>query len=121
MPLHRHRDHDLVAGFDDLAGAVRRWGDVFPISSKSGRRRLKVTSPPPTMIDSVADCGRPSPPETGASSMAAPRAAASAASSRATRGAVVLMSTSTGVSRSGDRERSRPRDVTPANRPSGAR
>ncbi len=72
----------------------------LPIVSSSGRTRSSAVASPPTMMDSDALMAPISPPLTGASSISAPRALASAAISRAVAGAMVLMSTMTMPGRS---------------------
>ena len=68
------------------------WTIVFPSAWSTGCARSKAASLPPTMIESVPAIAPLSPPLTGASSISAPAPSASAASSRATRGAIELMS-----------------------------
>ena len=68
---------------------------VLPMHANSGRTRSKAAASPPTMIDSRASRAPTSPPETGASRLATPRARAAASISRASDGSLVVMSTST--------------------------
>src|SRR5882757_9082363 len=57
---------------------------VLPIFSRTGRARAKASSPPPTMNVNVPAWAPPTPPDTGASSMASPvLSAAAAATARA--------------------------------------
>src|SRR5690606_5074818 len=64
-------------------------------TSRSGLTRSSASASPPTITDSVPFSAPSLPPETGASSMATPRAASSPARRRVAAGATVLMSTST--------------------------
>ena len=68
---------------------------VLPRHSNSGRTRSNTAGSPPTMIDSRASRAPTSPPDTGASRLATPRARAAASISRASEGSLVVMSTST--------------------------
>src|SRR5229473_1740279 len=63
-----------------------------PIAARRGRQRSMSAAVPPAMIASVPSTARLTPPETGASTRATPRAASSAPSSRVPTGADELMS-----------------------------
>ena len=77
------------------------WTMVLPRCSRIGRACSKVSSSPPTMIDSVPSMAPGSPPLTGASSTRTPDFLACSATATEVSGAIVLMSMS---SRSGPAE-----------------
>ena len=68
------------------------WKIFFPRRARIGRARSRSAASPPTMIDSVASTAPRTPPETGASSIAAPRACTSLASRRVLDGSAVVIS-----------------------------
>uniref|UniRef100_A0A0A9EAU2 Uncharacterized protein n=1 Tax=Arundo donax TaxID=35708 RepID=A0A0A9EAU2_ARUDO len=68
---------------------------AFPMSLKSGARRVTTAASPPAKMERVALRAPRSPPETGASTAAHPAAAAAAAISAAREGSEVVMSTRT--------------------------
>ena len=67
---------------------------VLPIVSRIGLARAKAASLPPTMKVSVPACAPPTPPDTGASSMARPFGSAAAATARAVSTSMVEQSIS---------------------------
>src|SRR5260221_6333812 len=71
---------------------------VFPSASKTARARSTSAASPPTMIESRASIAPISPPETGASSVLKPFAAARSAMSRDATGEMLLMSTTSSPS-----------------------
>ena len=78
------------------------WTMVLPMVSRIGLARSKAASLPPTMKVSVPACAPPTPPDTGASSMARPLAAAAAATARAVSTSMVEESISSVPERRGD-------------------
>lgn len=72
------------------------WTIIRPIACRIGSARAKSASLPPTMKDSVASVAPPGPPETGASSIAKPLAAAARDSARLVSGLMVEQSISSG-------------------------
>ena len=93
-------DDELVGGLGDLprAGAADV-GDARASASSAGRARSRSAASPPAMIVSVPSRAPLTPPETGASSAAAPRSRSAAASRRASAGGLVDMSTHSTPSR----------------------
>src|SRR5258708_4538100 len=68
------------------------WKMFLPMRASTGRARSSSAGSPPTMIASVPSVAPRTPPETGASMRAEPRAATSAASSRVTGGSAEVIS-----------------------------
>ena len=66
---------------------------VGPMSRRIGATRSKVASSPPTMTESRPCSSEITLPETGPSSISAPRASTRSASARLAAGLTVLMST----------------------------
>ena len=79
------------------------WTMFLPIFWNTGSTRSNTSALPPTMIESAASIAPRSPPDTGASSISAPRASSAAAISRVATGEIELMSTTTAPRRTPSR------------------